>query len=201
MTSNAAAGKELRAPKPPSEACKSRWMAGKRESNSPHTVTFTPPRPIEAEPSISALYYRAWAIETTGAALPLGESGRNSDADPRSDLLEYAFGGHPTEDDGERDGVPLDPQVEIGSLGPNEFMFVSFLRRTDATARGLQYLLQFSHSISESDWVEVDTPGFEAIDFNPTPVTEGFERVRYRLASPIGERPIFARVGVSLVDP
>ncbi len=128
------------------------------------------------------------------SSLPLKGESDDPDLDGFGNLLEYAFGGNPSENSGTAfGGYPLAPifSREDGAVS------YSFARRTDAIERGLQYEIEFSETLEEDSWSISATPDFSitTMPFNPS-LTE-FEKVTASLPSN-GENKRFLRVKVTL---
>ncbi len=142
---------------------------------------------------------------TVNATLPVlqsfsswiqGTSNPAKDADPDRDgisnLLEYALGGSPAVPSlFASDGHRLLPQVsKAGSV-----LLVRFPRRTDAAARGLVSLVQFSTDPT-SGWQTVAPAGTTEASAPYSPPSSGFEEVTVSLPVNVAKR--FVRVKVTL---
>jgi hypothetical protein len=119
----------------------------------------------------------------------------DSDGDGIPNLLEYAFGGSPTQ------SSPLTtygryqmPQME--RAGDN--LLVHFPFRTDAAARGLTDTVEFSTDVTPGSW-ESSQPAGTTIQNAPfSPAVPGFEQITVSLPMNVAKR--FVRVKVSLAE-
>lgn len=117
-------------------------------------------------------------VEPTFAGYVDGLSAQGVNDDPDQDgfsnLLEYAFGGDPAENEAvTADGISLHVQARLEA---GEYIF-SFPRRTDATARGLDYEVQFSDDLSENSFSSTAPPNYSTVTSAYDPPVDGFEAI------------------------
>ena len=145
---------------------------------------------VTTNPSLPLLQsYNSWVA---GAANTL--SSADPDNDGISNLVEYAFGGSPTQGSvNSPDGRSLVPKID--RAGNN--MVVRYPRRTDASARGLVETPEFSSTLVGS-WDSTLPPGtiVSAAPFNP--VSNGFEQVTMTI--PLTSQRRLVRVKVNLTE-
>ena len=145
-------------------------------------------RKFDLEPAPS---YSAWS---DGLAAP----GPNEDPDHDGviNLLEYAFGGEP------QTSSMLSPAgVQLGPVASEESgqVVVRFPIRSDAMARGLNYVMEYSTTLAAGSWSSTPPPGTEVEDVSFGPACSGFLRRTLRFNA--SGSPLFCRVRVELEEP
>jgi len=112
--------------------------------------------------------------------------GGDPDSDTIPNLEEYGFGGDPEVWGTLIAGTshPLLPRIEHTDAAT---IALSFPRRTDATLRGLSYLVEWSDSLAADSWSSTPPPGLDASTEAWDPPVAGFERVP-RLVPDSGRR-------------
>ena len=133
--------------------------------------------------------YVSWSAGIAEAA-PMDDG----DQDGLVNLLEYAFGGDPT--------IPSRRSPDEWLLGLSATrmgsdLLVTFPRRTDSDARGLDYVVEFQNPSGE--WVEefpANVTPVTATDFSPT--VAGFEQAKLRI--PMSDARRLVRVRISLIE-
>ena len=124
--------------------------------------------------------YADW---TTNYQLDSMEAGFRSDPDCDciSNLLEYAFGGHPGSPANDPFSDPpheILPQISTTAADVPAVRTISFRRRTDAAQRGLAYRVESTTNPLEGDWTNVALPA--ASDTVPLDYAK-LERVTFAL--------------------
>lgn len=147
--------------------------------------------------------YDGAAPATTNASLPIlqnyaswikGVSEPAHDADPDQDgitnLVEYAFGGSPTQSSRfSPGGASLAPVAE--KIGGS--LIVRFPWRSDAAARGLAYSVEFSGGLAFGTWGTAAPAG---TTYENASIAPGFDQITVSVPMHAGHR--FVRVRVSL---
>jgi len=96
----------------------------------------------------------------------------HTDTDGMNQLLEYALGGNPTNDDASS-VLPVSDMVDIGGTNWLEYVY---RRRTDAIGRGLGYWLELNTNLISGSW---SSNGY--VEVNTGPLETGFESVTNRI--------------------
>ena len=143
--------------------------------------------PVVTEISVQAVHDSDGSSElTTSYNLPVEETyagyvaglidqapADDPDGDRFPNLLEYAFGGDPTQSATVTDdGIPLNLQFQ---QDVSEYTF-SFPRRTDAVARGLGYEVQFSDDLTANSFSPSPPSGYTSGTAAYDPPVNGFEK-------------------------
>ena len=167
------------------------------------TATWASLPDAENLPVSIARSYDGAAPATNTASLPIlqnyvswinGVSAPAHDADPDHDgitnLIEYAFGGSPSQSSQfSPDGGSLLPHAAM--IGGN--LIVRFPWRTDAAVRGLSYCVEFSDGLASGTW---GTGAPAGTTFECAASAPGFDRITISVPMNAGRR--FVRVRVSL---
>jgi hypothetical protein len=139
-----------------------------------------------------------WATEMQ---LPAGQQGNlaDPDQDGMNNLWEYASGGNPLAGDrNTASGASRVPGMSITTHNGSRYIEFTFIRRSDATARGLFFTVETSPSLGTLSWTRRPA--------TPTgpPVALGdgeLEQVTLRVDEPInGDPRLFARMRAELLD-
>lgn len=134
--------------------------------------------------------YAAWS-----EGLADDQPGADPDRDGVANLLEYAFGGDPSSASRQMTGgPPLLPTASLEASG----LVVTFPERTDAAARGLTCVVEFTTDLTEGSWDDVPPANswVEAVPFDP-PVAGFLSR---RVHCPPEGPALFCRVRVELEE-
>lgn len=121
--------------------------------------------------------YQNWASTHALSSADVGFAD-DPDADGISNLLEYAFGGDPSVPGGVE--LNLSPVPSVVSSSGAEYVEITFNRRKDALARGLEYAVEHSNVLAAGVWPEHNVTEIDVNSLNAD-----FEEVTVRIEVPI----------------
>ena len=186
--------------------CRRGGLAGAQQSVIHASWTMLP---ASASLSISSTRsHDGSAAQETNVTLPLLETytswiqgaqdtaqSSDPDRDGISNLLEYASGGSPsTPSQIAQAGHRQLPRVERSG----NRVRVRFPRRTDAAARGLSDVIEYSPNLGSASW-QTSPPGGTTVTAGPfSPDSDGFEEVTVDL--PVAQGPCFVRLRTTLTE-